>query len=251
MKRLATILLAVLACAGSASAADDSCLVAAHLVQADAPMPRVAAAVKKKSLRVVVAGTNSSTLPGPNGPALAYPARLEEALRRKLPQVEVKVISFIKLRQSAADMATAFPKMLKDENPGLVVWQTGTADAIIGVPTDAFQATLEEWIGRIHDAGGDIIFVNPQYSPRTDAVVATAPYTEAMRWVAAGNAVNMFDRQAVMRQWDELGTFDLLAATKSLDTAAKVHNCIGRLLADLVVQGIAAAGDEAKDKTIQ
>jgi hypothetical protein len=251
MKHLATILLALAACVGSASAADDSCLVAAHLVQADAPMPRVAAAVKTKSLRVVVVGTNSSTLPGPNGPALAYPLRLEEALRKKLPGVEVKVISFVKLRQSAADMAAALPKMLKEEKPALVLWQTGTADAIIGVPTDAFQATLEEAIGRIHDAGADLVFINPQYSPRTDAVVATAPYTEAMRWVAAGNAVNLFDRQAVMRQWGELGTFDLGAATKSLDTAAKVHDCIGRLLADLVVQGIAAAGDEAKDKTSQ
>ena len=28
-----------------------------------------------------------------------------------------------------------------------------------------------------------------------------------------------------MRQWSELGTFDLLTATKSLDTAAKVHDC--------------------------
>lgn len=251
MKRLATILIGVLAYAGSAPAADDSCLVAAHLVQADAPLPRVAAAVKNKSLRVVVAGTNSSTLPGPNGPPLAYPARFEDALRMKLPGVEVKVTSFAKLRQSAADMAAAFPKILKEEKPALVLWQTGTADAITGVPTDAFQATLEDSIGRIHDAGADLIFINPQYSPRTDAVVATAPYMEAMRWVAAGNSVNLFDRQAVMRQWGELGTFDLLAATKSLDTAAKVHNCIGRLLADLVVEGVAAAGDEAKDKTRQ
>ena len=251
MTRLATILIGVLAYVGSASAADDACLVAAHLVQADAPMPRVAAAVKKNSLRVVVVGSNSSTLPGPNGPALAYPARLEDVLRKKLPQVEVKVSAFVKLRQSAADMAAAFPKILKDESPALVVWQTGTADAIIGVPTEAFQAVLEESIGRIHNAGADLVFINPQYSPRTDAVVATAPYTEAMRWVAAGNAVNLFDRQAVMRQWGELGTFDMLAATKSLDTAAKVHNCIGRLLADLVVEGIAAAGDEAKEKTSQ
>ena len=69
-------------------------------------------------------------------------------------------------------------------------------------------------------------------------MIATAPYAEAIRWVALGNAINLFDRQAVMRQWGELGTFDLLAATKSLDTAAKVHECIGRLLADLVDSGV-------------
>jgi len=35
-----------------------------------------------------------------------------------------------------------------------------------------------------------------------------------------------------------LRTFDLLAMTKS-DTAAKVHDCIGRLLADLIMQSVA------------
>jgi GDSL-like lipase/acylhydrolase family protein len=249
MTRLATILFGILACMGSASSAEDACAVVAHLAQADAALPRVAAAIKQKSLPVVVAGTTSSALPGPNGLALAYPTRLEAALQQKLPGVRVKVTSLARPRQSAADMAATFPGILRDEKPALIVWQTGTADAMMGVGAEAFQATLEEAIGRVHDGGADVIFINPQYSPRTDAVVATAPYSEAMRWVAAGNGVNLFDRQSVMREWGELGTFDLHAATKSLDTAAKVHDCIGRLLADLVLQGVAAVGDEAKDKT--
>ena len=64
MKRLAAIVLSVFAYVGTASGADDACLVAAHLVQADAALPRVAAAIKKKALVIVVAGTTSSTLPG-------------------------------------------------------------------------------------------------------------------------------------------------------------------------------------------
>ena len=63
--------------------------------------------------------------------------------------------------------------------------------------------------------------------------------------------VNLFDRQAIMRQWGELGTFDLLAATKSLDTAAKVHDCIGRLLADLILQGVAVDPDDKTKKRHQ
>jgi len=44
--------------------------------------------------------------------------------------------------------------------------------------------------------------------------------------------------------------FDLLAATKSLDTAAKVHDCIGRLLADLVLQAVAVEPqDKVKSET--
>jgi len=109
--------------------------------------------------------------------------------------------------------------------------------------------TLEQTIGKLREGGADVILMNPQFNPRADAVIQTNPYTEAIRWVATGNGVNLFDRQAIMRQWGELGTFDLLAATKSLDTAANVHECIGRLLAGLVVQGAAAEGEDQKEKT--
>ena len=144
MKRFAGALLGIFAYASAASAGPgDACAVAAHLVQADAALPRVAAAIKNKTLTVVVAGTTSSTLPGANGPAAAYPARLEAALQKKLPGVTVKVISLAKPRQTAADMAQAFPKVLSDEKPALVIWQTGTADAMRGVGTEDFQATLE------------------------------------------------------------------------------------------------------------
>ena len=253
MRRIAGALIGVCAYASVALAGPgDACAVAAHLVQADAGLPRVAVAIKAKNLKIVVAGTASSTLPGANGPASAYPARLEAALQKKLPDVKVTVISLAKSRQTAADMAASFSQVLADEKPNLVIWQTGTADAMRGVSTDDFQATLEQAVGKLREGGADIIFMNPQYNPRADAVIATAPYAEAIRWVALGNAVNLFDRQAVMRQWGELGTFDLLAATKSLDTAANVHECIGRLLANLVIQGLAVnGGEDQKDKKIQ
>lgn len=251
MKSLAGALIGVCAYATVALAGPgDACGVAAHLVQADAGLPRVAAAIKAKNLTVAVFGTGSSTLPGPNGQTAAYPARFEAALQKKLPDVKVKLISLVKSRQTAADMAATFPKVLKDEKPQLVIWQTGTADAMQGVATDEFQSTLEQSITKLRDGGADVIFVNPQYNPRSDAVIGTAPYTESIRWVALSRAVNLFDRLAIMRQWGELGTFDLLTATKSLDTAANVHECIGRLLAHLVMQGLAVEGED-KEKKLQ
>ena len=119
-----------------------------------------------------------------------------------------------------------------------------------GVATEEFQTTLEQAIAKLREGGADLIFVNPQYNPRSDAVIGTAPFTEAIRWVALANGVNLFDRLAIMRQWGELGTFDLLAATKAMDTAAGVHECIGRLLANLVMQGLAVEGED-KDKKLQ
>ena len=194
----------------------------------------------------MVAGTASSTLPGADGPALAYPARLEVALRKKLPGINVKVISQAKPRQTAQDMAVGFSNLLKEENPTLVVWQTGTADAIRGVGAEEFQATLEQGVDTLHAGGADVVFMNMQFSPRTDIVLSTGPYAEALRWVGLERDVNLFDRLGIMRQWSELGTFDLFAATKSFETAARVHNCIGGMLADLVVD--AATLDTADPK---
>jgi hypothetical protein len=246
MKALAGLTLSIFAY--TSALASDACGVATHLVHADAGLPRIAAAItKSKSLNVVVVGTTSSTLPGTNGQALAYPARLEIALQKRLPGVVVKVISLAKPRQTAADMAEGFPKVLRDEKPTLVVWQTGTYDAMRGVGAETFQATLEAAVDRLHEGGADVIFMNMQYSPRTDAVISTAAYADAIRWVGLEHAVNVFDRQSIMRQWSELGTFDLLAATKSLDTAAKVHDCFGRMLADLVVEAIAVDADAPKE----
>jgi hypothetical protein len=45
-----------------------------------------------------------------------------------------------------------------------------------------------------------------------------------------------------MKLWADLGTFDLYSATKKLDIAERVHDCIARLLADLVIE--AAKPDE-------
>jgi GDSL-like lipase/acylhydrolase family protein len=250
MKTLAGALVGVFVYAAAASGADDAaCLVASHLVQVDAALPRVAEAIEKtKSATIVVAGTTSSSLPGPEGPNLAYPARLEVALRKRLPGVAVKVVPYVAPRQTAAAMAQMFPKILKSDKPALVVWQTGTYDAMQGVGPDPFQTTLEQAVDLLREGGADVIFVNMQFSPRTDAVLASQAYAEAIRWVALEHALNLFDRQAIMRQWSELGTFDLLAATKSLDTAAQVHNCIGRLLADLVADALKMNETESREK---
>jgi hypothetical protein len=249
MRALAGALLGVIATASAAFAAGgDACNVAAHLVQVDAPLARVAMAIAKtRTLTIAVAGTTSSSLPGAGGPAMAYPARLEISLRKRLPDVAIKLVSYARPRQTAADMVEQFPRMLKDDQPNLVIWQTGTTDAIKGVAPDIFQTTLEQGVDKLQSGGADVILMNMQFNPRTDAVVSTSAYADALRWVALERHVNLFDRQGIMRHWSEMGTFDLMAATKSLDTASQVHDCIGRLLADLVTQAVKAAETEAKE----
>jgi hypothetical protein len=83
--------------------------------------------------------------------------------------------------------------------------------------------------------GSDVVLMNMQYSPRTESMIALGNYAESMRWVALQYEIPLFDRFHVMKTWNELGTFDLYSDTKKMDTAERVHDCIGWLLADLII----------------
>jgi hypothetical protein len=232
--------LAFLVLAGSANAqnlADHpaECRVAEQLVERDFPLPNVTRALAAKRLDILVVGAGSSTLPGPNGGQNAYPARLQLALAEKLPGVDVKVTTDVKSKRTAAEMLKTLGPALTSAKPGLVVWQTGIVDAMKSIDTDQFSAALSHGMNIARSAGADVVLINAQYSPRTESLIALGTYDENMRWVALQHEVPLFDRFSIMKLWADLGTFDLNSATKKLDIAERVHDCIGRLLADLVI----------------
>jgi hypothetical protein len=105
----------------------------------------------------------------------------------------------------------------------------------LGVDPDLFSQSLDKGIKIARSAGADVVLINAQYSQRTESMIALGTYVEDMRWVALQQEVPLFDRFSIMKLWGELGTFDLYSATKKLDIAERVHDCIGRLLADMVV----------------
>ncbi len=230
------LLLALLVLAGPAWAElPAQCRVAAHLAETSFALPKVMRALAEKKFNILVVGAGSSQLPGANGEKNAYPARLQQALSAQLPGVEVKVATDIKASRTAAEMVKALPTDLSATKPALLVWQTGTTDAMRAVDPDQFSQALDQGISLTRGAGADVVLVNAQYSPRTESMIALSTYSEDMRWVALQQEVPLFDRFSIMRLWSDLGTFDLYSATKKLDIAEQVHDCIGRLLADLVI----------------
>lgn len=214
----------------------DVCRVAEPQVQRDFPLPQVMRAITGKKLDVLVVGAGSSSLPGPNGVKDAYPARLQVALRNELPGVSVNVSTDVRSRRTAEQMVKSLTPALAASKPALVVWQTGTVDAMQSIDTDQFKAALDHGIEAARSAGADVVLINGQYSPRTESMIALGTYAEIMRWVALQKDVPVFDRFSIMKLWADLGTFDLYSTTKKLDTAAQVHDCIGRLLAKLVLE---------------
>jgi hypothetical protein len=236
MRNGLAVALVLLVCTLPARAAEtNACAVPESLLPADNSLKRVAEAVSKtRELRIAVIGTASSVIPG-EGPGSAYPARLEAALKERLPGVKVTVTAHTKPRQAASEMVRELQQIIVDEKPALVVWQTGTYDAVRGLDPEEFRIALDEGVEILHSGGADVVLMNMQYSPRTESMIAIGSYVDNFRWVSREREVPVFDRLSIMRHWSENGVFDLYAANKDMATARRVHDCLGRALATLIV----------------
>ena len=210
------------------------CEVPAYLLTSESTLPKVADAVKSgRALDILVIGSRSSTIPASE--ASAYPARLQAMLKEKLPALTVNVAVELQAKKTAEDVAAGLSKLLEGKLPVLVVWQTGTVDAMRSVDPDDFRGAVDEGVVALQNAGADVILMNPQYSPRTETMIAPEPYLDNMRVVAQQHDAPLFDRFAIMRQWNESGEFDLFSTVRGIDLAKRVHDCLGRALSSFVI----------------
>jgi ABC-type amino acid transport substrate-binding protein len=248
MRTPTAAIFAVVLLAASASAAErQACEIPGYLLFGNNELKHVTEAVKTaKRLTIAVVGTGSSALAGPDGPPSAYPARLEAALKQRLPAIAVKVVTLVRSRLSAEDLAKGMGKLLIDEKPDLVIWQSGTVDAMRRIEPEDFRAALEEGVETLQKGGADVILMNMQYSPRTETMIALGPYSDSMRLVAQQHEIPLFDRLAIMRHWSDVGAFDLYAAGKDNVLAHRVHDCIGRGIASMIIDAAHLRGAENK-----
>src|SRR6266446_8195867 len=124
--------LACLLTAAPARAEDapPSCEVPAYLLTSESSLPKVAEAVKSgHSLDILVVGSRSSTINTSDGSA--YPGRLQATLRDKLPAaVPVNISVELQVKKTAGEVAGGLARLLEVKKPTLVIWQTGTVDAM-------------------------------------------------------------------------------------------------------------------------
>jgi hypothetical protein len=211
-----------------------SCDVPAYLLSTESSLPKVAEAIKKGGpLEILVVGSRSSTINAGDGSA--YPGRLQALLSEKLPNVAVNVSVDLQIKKTAEEVAPGLVKLLEAKRPTLVIWQTGTYDAIRSVDPDDFRSAVEEGVAALQKAGTDVILLNLQYSPRTETMTSAPPYLDNMRVVAQQHDVPLFDRFAIMRHWNESGDFDLFSTSHGIDLAKRVHDCLGRALSKFVI----------------
>jgi len=233
---LGLILLAGLMTAAPARAeeAPQTCEVPDYLLASESALPKVADAVKSgRPLDILVVGSRSSTIITSEGSA--YPARLQAMLREKLPSVAVNVSVELQAKKTAEEVASTLVKLVEGKKPILVIWQTGTYDAMRSIDPDDFRGAVDDGVAALQNAGVDVILMNLQYSPRTETMISVPPYLDNMRVVAQQHDVPLFDRFAIMRQWNDSGDFDLFSAVHGTELAKRVHDCLGRALSKFVI----------------
>ena len=229
------VLLAWVTAVGPALAEDaETCPLSSSLLSTESPLPKVTDAIRNnRPLNILVVGTRSSSINGAQD--AAYPARLEAALKEKLPAASVNVSVEILPKQTAEEARGGFAKLLEAKTPTLVIWQTGTVDAMRSVDPDDFHGAVGEGVTALQNAGADVILMNLQYSPRTETMISGSPYMDNMRAVAQEHDIPLFDRFAIMREWNEQGDFDLFSAVHGPELAKRVHDCIGRALSNFII----------------
>jgi len=211
------------------------CEVPAYLLTSDSALPKVAEAVKSgHTLEILVLGSRSSTIT--TSEASAYPSRLQAVLREKLPAITVNVSVELQAKKTAEEIAAGLVKLMEGKRPTLVIWQTGTVDAMRSVDPDDFRSAVDEGVAALQNTGTDVILMNLQYSPRTETMTSAPPYLDNMRVVAQQHDVPLFDRFAIMRQWNDSGDFDLFSTSHGLDLAKRVHECLARALSTFVIE---------------
>jgi hypothetical protein len=265
MNRFALLLLGFAAaapvCGWAAPPAGPSCPHDDDAALDPAPLPHLAAALKPGgTLNVLAVG--SATVFGPQTSAAAelapahgvpppaasptgFPWQMAHALEGDIHGLHVAVTVTGGHGLTAGAMLAKLRAELARHPYRLVIWQTGTVEAVDMAPPDDFYQTLNDGAAAVAEAGADLVLVDPQYSRFLEANANLAPYEQAMQAASALPGVVLFHRFDLMRGWAESGALDLERA--ALDArpamAVRLHACLGRALAHTLLADVAAGAD--------
>ncbi len=167
----------------------------------------------------------------------AFPKQMVRALLSSVPGASITVT----VRGGKGLLATEMLGILKDEltrqHFDMVLWQTGTVEAVRNLPPAEFGQTLLEGADAIHAAGADLVLIDPQYSRFLQTNANLDPYAQALQQVAATPGVVLFRRYDLMRSWVNEGQIDLERTAKPdrKRMVEMLHACLGQHLARLVL----------------
>lgn len=191
-----------------------------------------------------VGGARQTTVPPaqilteePSG--TAFPQQMANALEKLVPGVTVKVTTRGGRGLSAADQLAMLSEAVDHDRFQLVLWQTGTVEAVRNLPPSDFAQTLADGVEKSTQAGADVVLVDPQFSRFLQTNSNIDPYQQAFQLVGSMPNVTVFHRFDLMRNWVNDGQIDLERTPKAnrLKAVQHLHQCLGGTLARLILSG--------------
>jgi acyl-CoA thioesterase-1 len=227
--------------AGPARAQSDDCATPPESTETEPSLPHFAERLKARQPVTIVAIGGASTMGQAAGsPDLSYPHRLEQNLAKDFPDSPITVVNKGVARQSAKQMLERFPTDVFAEDPVLVAWEVGITDAVRGTDIDEFAATLQEGVEELKNRAIDTVFIDMQFSRSSTTVINFEGYLKALHRVGDLADVYVFPRFDMMRYWSEqkVFNFDDVAAEDRAKLAARVYDCLGQKLAQIIRRAV-------------
>jgi hypothetical protein len=173
----------------------------------------------------------------------SFPWHLVHALHAALPSIDFRLTVRGGRGMTAEEMLPLIETALKQQRYPLVLWQTGTVEAVRGLQPDGMLDVLHTGAEYVRDAGGDLVLIDPQFSRFLRANTDLDPYENVMQQVATMPGVTLFHRFELMRSWANDGIIDLERTPKADRDKAldELNTCLGKALARFVLSGTEAA----------
>ncbi len=219
----------------------ERCPAPVALMMPDRRLDRLAAALAAdKPIEILAVG--SATTSGQDGSAdNAYPARMLRALQSTEPRARFELTVRGAKGLTAADMLPLIKEELKSATVAVVIWQTGTVEAVHGSPPAELTATLETAAAAVRAAGSDLVLVDPPFSRLLRSRADVETYEHVLAEAAKLPGTVLFHRSDLMRDWISEGRLDVEAVAKPdrQATVETLHDCLGAALARFLLNGTA------------
>jgi hypothetical protein len=218
---------------------------AAGIVAAAPPLEALSAAIKAGGpVDVLAVGSATTVGQGGNEGGVSFPYHMIEALHAALPKVDFELTVKGGRGMTAQEMLPVLDAAVAGHAYPLVLWQTGTVEAVRGLRPDGLHAALDAGVLHIRARGGDTVLIDPNYSRALRANAEIDPYMQVLRQVAGLPGVVLFPRYDLTRHWVQTGELDVESAPKAARVAAvdALHRCVGEALAGFVLKSLRLAG---------
>ena len=237
--------------AWSTAPAGLACDLPPDLITPPGPLARVAGALSKGGLNILALGSGSTVgdTGGANGPALmartperSFPYQMTETLRSLRPALRFNLVVKGGRSMTADQMLPILQHELASHQYQLVLWQTGTVEAVHGVRPDALRSVLQDGTDAADQAGADLLLIDPQYSRFLRANADISPYETVLEQMASTPSVTLFHRYDLTQEWVNNGQIDLERVSRERRdaTIALLNDCLGEALARFVLAGAGA-----------